>query len=131
MFIKAENSDPFTKKTKSLCYFVTEKSDLPLGFSKSNQKLTDSIKEAVKETKAKLGAISIVHTHGIIPAHRILIAGLGSRHKITHESLRLTSGKIAKKVSDIGLDEYCLAIPNNLGPRGESNPCPGIHSPLY
>lgn len=113
MFVKAENSDPTKKKTKSLCYFVTEKSDLPLGFPKFDQKLVNSVKEAVKETKAKLGAISIVHTHGMIPAQRILIAGLGPRHKITHESLRVTSGKIAKRVSDIGLDEYCI-IPNNL-----------------
>ena len=114
MFVKAENSDPVKKKTKTLCYFVTEKSDLPLGFPKTDQKLVNSVKEAVKETKGKLGSISIIHTHSMIPAQRILVAGLGPRHKITHESIRTTSGKIAKKASDIGLDEYCLAIPNNL-----------------
>ncbi|NDB46217.1 MAG: leucyl aminopeptidase [Nitrososphaeria archaeon] len=114
MFVKAENSDPVKKKTKSLCYFVAEKSDLPLGFPKTDQKLVNSVKEAVKETKGKLGSIAIIHTHDMIPAQRILVAGLGPRHKITHESIRTTSGKIAKKASDIGLDEYCLAIPNNL-----------------
>ena len=114
MLIRAENSDPTKKKTKSLCYFVAEKSDLPLGFPKTAQKLTEAVREAVKETKAKLGAISIIHTHGLIPAQRILVAGLGPRHKITHESLRITSGKIAKKVSEIGLDEYSVVIPNNL-----------------
>lgn len=114
MLIRAENSDPAKRKTKSLCYFVAEKSDLPLGFPKTTQKLTEAVREAVKETKAKLGAISIIHTHGLIPAQRILIAGLGPRHKITHESLRITSGKIAKKVSEIGLDEYSVVIPNNL-----------------
>jgi len=114
VFVKAENSNAIKKKTKSLCYFVTEKSDLPLGFPKIDQKLTNSIKEAVKETKGKLGSISIIHTHDMIPTQRILVAGLGPRHKITHESIRTTSGKIAKKVSDIGLDEYCISIPNNL-----------------
>ncbi len=114
MFVKAENSDPAKKKTKSLCYFVTEKSDLPLGFPKIDQKLTNSVKEAIKETKAKLGSISIIHTHGIIPAQRILVAGLGPRHKIRHESFRITSGKMAKKASDMDLDEYCIVIPNNL-----------------
>ena len=114
MQIRAENLDPLKKKTKSLCYFVAEKSDLPLGFPKTSQKLTDVVREAVKETKAKLGAISIIHTHGLIPAQRILVAGLGPRHKITHESLRITSGRIAKKVSEIGLDEYSIVVPNNL-----------------
>jgi leucyl aminopeptidase len=114
VIVKAENTDPAKKKTRSLCYFVTEKSDLPLGFPKIDQKLVNSVKEAVKETKAKLGAISITHTHGLIPAQRILVAGLGPQHKITHESLRTTSGKIAKKASEIGLDEYTIVIPNGL-----------------
>ncbi|AJZ76340.1 leucyl aminopeptidase [Candidatus Nitrosotenuis cloacae] len=119
MLIRTENSDPLKKKTKSLCYFVAEKSDLPLGFPKTAQKLTEAVREAVKETKAKLGAISIIHTHGLIAAQRILVAGLGPRHKITHESLRITSGKIAKKISEIGLDEYSLVIPNNLPVNGK------------
>lgn len=119
MLIRTENSDPLKKKTKSLCYFVAEKSDLPLGFPKTAQKLTEAVREAVKETKAKIGAISIIHTHGLIAAQRILVAGLGPRHKITHESLRITSGKIAKKISEIGLDEYSLVIPNNLPVNGK------------
>ena len=114
MLVRAENTDPAKKKTKSLCYFVTEKSDLPLGFPKVNQKLVDLVKEAVKETRAKLGVISIVHTYDMIPAQRILVAGLGPRHKITHESLRITSGKIAKKVNEIGLDEYSIVVPSGL-----------------
>lgn len=114
MLVRAENIDPIKKKTKALCYFATEKSDEPLGFPKTEQKLAASIKEAVRETKGKLGSISIIHTHSMIPAQRILVAGLGPRHKITHESLRVISGKITKKINDIGLDEFSLVIPNNL-----------------
>lgn len=114
MFVKAENTDAAKKKTKLLCYFVAEKSELPIGFPKVDQKLVNSIKEAIKETKAKLGSISIIHTHGMMPAQRILVAGLGPRHKITHESIRITSGKIAKKTSEIGLDEYSIVIPSEL-----------------
>jgi leucyl aminopeptidase len=120
VFVKAENSDPLTKKTKSMCYFAVENSDLPLGLPKMDQKLVNSVKEAVRETKAKLGAISIVHTHGMIPAQRILIGGLGPRHKITHESLRITSGKIAKKVSEAGLHEYTLVVPASLPVNSKS-----------
>ena len=114
MLIKAENIDAIKKKTKALCCFAVEKSDEPLGLPKVEQKLAASVKEAVRETKAKLGSITIIHTHGMIPAQRILVAGLGPRHKITHESLRIVSGKIAKKVKEINLDEYSLIIPNNL-----------------
>jgi leucyl aminopeptidase len=49
----------------------------------------------------------------MIPAQRIVIAGLGPKDKITHEAIRLVSGKIAKKSSDLGLDEFCV-VSNNL-----------------
>ena len=88
MNIKVEKSDPIKKKTKLVVYFVTEKSELPLGLPKLNQKLVDEIKKVVKETKAKLGAIAILHTHQLVEQERILIAGLGQKHKISDESLR-------------------------------------------
>ena len=114
MFVKAEKSEPVKKKTKSLCYFVTEKLDLPIGFPKLEEKLTNSVKKAVLETRAKLGSISIIHTLGIIPADRIIVVGLGPRHKITHESLRSAAGKLSKKISEMELEEYSLVIPNNF-----------------
>jgi leucyl aminopeptidase len=111
--VRTENIDPAKKKTQALCYFVAEKSDTPFGFSKIDQILSSTVKQACRETKGKLGSISIVHTHGMIPAQRIVIAGLGPKDKITHEAIRLVSGKIAKKSSDLGLDEFCV-VSNNL-----------------
>jgi leucyl aminopeptidase len=113
--VRTENTEPVRKKTQALCYFVAEKSDTPFGFSKIDQKLSLTVKQACKEIKGKLGSISVVHTHGTIPAQRIVIAGLGPKDKITHESIRLVSGKIAKKSSDLGLDEFCVVL-NNLPP---------------
>ena len=115
MRIRTENTEPAKKKTQALCYFVAEKSDTPFGFSKIDQKLSSTVKQACTETKGKLGSISIVHTHGMIPVQRIVIAGLGPKDKITHETIRLVSGKIAKKSSDLGLDEFCV-VSNNLPP---------------
>ena len=120
MNIKVEKSDPIKKKTKLVVYFVTEKSELPLGLPKLNQKLVDEIKKVVKETKAKLGAIAILHTHQLVEQERILIAGLGQKHKISHESLRITSGKIARKVSEIELEEYTIVVPDNLPVNSKS-----------
>jgi len=116
--IRAENTEPAKKKTQALCYFVAEKSDTPFGFSKIDQKLSSTVKQVCKETKGKLGSISIVHTHGMIPSQRIVIAGLGPKDKITHETIRLVSGKIAKKSSDLGLDEFCV-VSNNLPPSSK------------
>jgi leucyl aminopeptidase len=113
--VRTENTEPAKKKTQALCYFVAEKSDMPFGFSKIDQKLSFTVKQACREIKGKLGSISIVHTHGTIPAQRIVIVGLGPKDKITHESIRLASGKIAKKSSELGLDEFCVVL-NNLPP---------------
>jgi leucyl aminopeptidase len=112
--VRAENVEPIKKKTQALCFFVSEKSDAPFGFTKIDHRLSSAIKQVCRETKGKLGSISIIHTHGIIPAQRILVVGLGPKNKITHESARLASGKIAKKISDLGLDEFCIVLSNNF-----------------
>ncbi len=114
MRIRVENTEPVKKKTQALCYFVAEKSDTPFGFSKIDQKLSLTVKQACKEIKGNLGSISIIHTHGTIPTQRIVIAGLGPKDKIAHESIRLVSGKIAKKSSELGLDEFCIVLPNSF-----------------
>jgi len=113
VIVRAENTEPIKKKTQALCYFVAEKQDTPFGFSKIDHRLAAAVKQACREIKGKLGSISIIHTHGMIPAQRIVIAGLGPKDKITHESIRLVSGKIAKKSSELGLDEFCI-VSNNL-----------------
>jgi leucyl aminopeptidase len=114
MKIKSESVEPAKKKTQVLCYFVSEKSDVPFGFSKIDSKLSSAVRQACKETKGKIGSISIIHTHGLIPAQRILVVGLGPQNKTTHESVRLASGKIAKKVSELEMDEFCVVLANSF-----------------
>lgn len=114
VLVNVDDSDPIKKETDIICYFVAEKSDDVLGLPKLEQKLLHAVKQANKEIKGKLGSMSIVHTHGMIPTQRIMVAGLGPHHKITHESLRVVAGKIAKKIAEIDLKDFCITIPNNL-----------------
>ncbi len=95
MMINAENTQPLKKKTRALCFFVAEKSEEPFGLPKIDAKLLAAIKQSAKETKGKRGSIHIIHTHGLIPAEKIILAGLGHMHKITHETVRASSGNVA------------------------------------
>ena len=111
MKIKAESTKPSNKKTPILCAFVLENSKEPLGLGKIHEKINSSVKESIKETKGKVGEISIIQTLGITPANKILIAGLGPKNKLSTDVLRNVTGKIAQKVRSLGLSECSIIIP--------------------
>src|SRR3990167_7047871 len=111
MKIKAESTKPSNKKTPILCAFVLENSKEPLGLGKIHEKINSSVKESIKETKGKVGEISIIQTLGITPANKILIAGLGPKNKLSTDVLRNVTGKIAQKVRSLGLSEFSIVIP--------------------
>jgi len=114
MKIRSESLKPSKKKTAILCAFVLENSKEPFGLGKINEKINTSVKEAVKETKGKIGAISIVNTLGMTSPKKILIAGLGPRNKLSTDGLRNVSGKIAQKVRSIGLPEFSIIVPSGF-----------------
>src|SRR3989337_1077268 len=111
MKIKAESTKPSKKKTPILCAFVLENSNEPLGLGKIHEKINSSVKESIKETKGKVGEISIIQTLGITPANKILIAGIGPKNKLSTDVLRNVTGKIAQKVRSLGLSECSIIIP--------------------
>ena len=115
MKIKAESSISSKKKTAILCSFVFENSKESLGIGKTNEKINSSIKEAIKETKGKMGAMSFVSTLGMISPRKILIVGLGPKNKLSPDVLRNVSGKIAQKVRSMGLPEFSIIIPSGFG----------------
>jgi len=111
MKIKADSTKPSNKKTPILCAFVLENSNEPLGLGKIHEKINSSVKGSIKETKGKVGEISIIQTLGITPANKILIAGLGPKNKLSTDVLRNVTGKIAQKVRSLGLSEFSIVIP--------------------
>ena len=114
MKIRSESAKPLKKKTSVLCAFVLENSNEPLGLGKINEKINSSVKDAIKETKGKIGGISIVSTLGIIPPKNILIAGLGPKNKLSTDVLRNVSGKIAQKIRSMGLPEFSIIVPSGF-----------------
>ncbi|WP_042683578.1 leucyl aminopeptidase [Candidatus Nitrosotenuis chungbukensis] len=113
MIISSESAQPIKKKTRALCFFVAEKSE-PFGLPKMDAKILAAIKQSVKETKGKRASLDVIHSHGLIPAERIVIAGLGPVHKITHETVRISSGKIAKKIRDLEISEFSIVLPDKF-----------------
>ena len=109
--VKIENSNPVTKKTEMLCGFVLENSDKILGLNKINSKISDSIKQSLRDNDGVLGRVTIVPTNNKTPAKRIILAGIGKKEKITKDTIRFVSGKIAQKASELKLKEFSIITP--------------------
>ena len=111
MKIKIENSNPSRKKTEMLCGFVLENSDKILGLNNVSSKIIFSIKQSLKDLNGGMGKITIVPTNNKTPAKRILLAGIGKKEKITNDTIRFVSGKIAQKARELNLKEFSIITP--------------------
>ena len=114
MKIKSDSINPSKKKTSLLCTFILENSSQPLGLGKINSRINSAIKQSIKETKGKIGKLSIINTLDSLPAKKILLAGLGSKKKISNDSLRYASGKIAQKARELGISEFSIIVPKGI-----------------
>ena len=85
MNIRQESTKPQSKKTAALCAFVFENNKEPLGLSKLDAKLDFAIKQSIIEIGDKVESISIIHTHNIIPAQKIILAGIGKKNKYSKD----------------------------------------------
>ena len=108
MKIKIDNSNPSRKKTEMLCGFVLENSNKILGLNKINPSISHAINQSLKDFNGKLGKITVIPTNNQLPAKRILIAGIGKKEKITYDTIRFVSGKIAQKAAEIKLKEFSI-----------------------
>ena len=111
MKIKIENSNPIKKKTEMLCGFVIEDSDKILGLNKINLKITDGIKQSLKDNNGEKGRVTVVPTNNKTLAKRILLAGIGRKEKITNDTIRFVSGKIAQKAKELKIKEFSIITP--------------------
>ncbi len=114
MKIKSDSTNPSKKKTSLLCTFILENSSQPLGLGKINSRINSAIKQSIKETEGKIGKLSIINTLDSLPAKKILLAGLGSKKKISNDSLRYVSGKIAQKARELGISEFSVIVPKGI-----------------
>lgn len=59
----------------------------------------------------KAGQTFSLHTHGRVPASRVLLVGMGKRKKHDLESLRAAAGTVARTASRTRADRLALALP--------------------
>ena len=109
MRIRLESSSK--RKTELLCGFVLEDSNMALGLSKYDAKNTLSINQSIRDNGGKLGNLTTVPISGRNPAQRILLAGIGKKDKITNDTIRFVSGKIALKARELKLGEFTVVAP--------------------
>ena len=113
MKILVDSIQPVKKKTDVLCGFVLEKTNQIIGLSNVDTKINQALKDSINEIEGKFAKIAIINTMGNIPARRIMIVGLGDKQKITNDSIRFVSGKIAKTVRELNLSDFSIIVPNN------------------
>ena len=111
MKIKIESSNPLKKKTEMLCGFVLENSNSILGLNEINSDIFDSIKQSLKDINGEFDKIAIIPSNNLVPARRILIPGIGKKEKITNDTIRFISGKIAQKANELKLKEFSIISP--------------------
>lgn len=93
------------EKTDLLCGFVLENSNKVLGLAKYDTLLYQSI----KDNGGKLGNLTVIPAKNSIK--RILLAGIGDKEKITNDTFRDLSGKIAQKARELKLHEFSIILP--------------------
>ena len=111
MKIKIETSNPVLKKTEMLCGFVLQDSNKILGLNEINSKISEAVKQSLKDINGEFDKIAIIPTNNQISAKRILVAGIGKKEKITNDTIRFISGKIAQKADELKLKEFSIISP--------------------
>ena len=64
-----------------------------------------------KEFEGKANEVLLYHTHGRIPAKRLVLVGLGKKNDVTLESIRQALGSAAKRVRQAKVGSFAVALP--------------------
>ncbi len=86
-----------------------------------NKLLGGSLSEILesKEFEGKSGEALLYHTHGKLPAKRLLFVGLGKKKDLTLDGLRQAMGYAVKRVRQTKTGAYTVAFPAVI-PKGQS-----------
>jgi leucyl aminopeptidase len=72
-----------------------------------------------KEFEGKSGEALLYHTHGKLPAKRLLFVGLGKKKDLTLDGLRQAMGHAVKRICQTKTGAYTVAVPAVM-PKGQS-----------
>ena len=99
------------KRTELLCGFVPEGAGKVLGLPGYDSKTASSVSQSIKDNGGKTGNLTVIPISGKEPARRILLAGIGKKEKMTNDTIRCVSGKIALKARELRLKEFTVVAP--------------------
>jgi len=72
-----------------------------------------------KEFEGRANEVVLFHTHGKIPAKRLILVGLGKKHELGLDQIRQALGHAVKRVRQAKSSVFTVALPS-LTPRGTS-----------
>lgn len=72
-----------------------------------------------KEFEGKANEVLLYHTHGKVPAKRLVLVGLGKKNTVTLETIRQAMGSAAKRVRQAKVTSCAVALPT-VTPAGMS-----------
>jgi leucyl aminopeptidase len=70
-----------------------------------------------KEFEGKANEVLLYHTHGRVPAKRLVLVGLGKKKDVTLDSLRQALGHAAKRVRQAKAKTFAVGLPTVM-PKG-------------
>lgn len=111
--IELLTSDPLTKKTTALVLgLFDDAKGIDERIKEVDHALGGEIARMKKngEIRGSLGETTLLPTYGKLPARFVVLAGLGSREKLTPESLRRVSGSVASVLAQRKLPDCVNAL---------------------
>ncbi|MEK7119784.1 MAG: M17 family peptidase N-terminal domain-containing protein, partial [Patescibacteria group bacterium] len=67
-----------------------------------------------EDFEAKQGNLLLIHTHGKIPAKRVVLVGLGKIPELTVSDLQIIGAKIGRKAKEVVAKVVAIALPKDL-----------------
>ncbi|HET8722416.1 MAG TPA: M17 family peptidase N-terminal domain-containing protein, partial [Nitrospira sp.] len=72
-----------------------------------------------REFEGRPGEVLVYHTHGKVPAKRLLLVGLGKKQQVTLDAIRQAMGHAVKRARQCKVDSFAAVVPAVI-PRGHT-----------
>lgn len=116
MDLKAKVGQISQEKTDAMALGIYEESAEGLeNAAKLVDDATDGMLSELLETgdfEGELNDTALLYTRGVIPAKRLLLAGLGKKEEFDLEKMRQVSATVVRRLRDLGIKRYSVLFHN-------------------
>lgn len=116
MKFQAKPTDPVKFETELLVLFVSMGKSLSEDVKRVDNVLKGEIAESIEIEKfeATVGNSLFLSTHGVIPARRVLVVGLGKIAELSMRDWQTVGATIARKAKNVRAKNIAVALSNEL-----------------